>query len=115
MSPLGATTTSEGPSSVSSPSPGMPGLPIARRCPPPTIVIFRDRLRFRIRDIDHVVLVDKDAARAAELRPLGDELAILIENLDAVIRAVSEEQPALRIHGDRMRTVDLARTRALHA
>src|SRR5262249_49935402 len=75
----------------------------------------RNRLRFRIRDIDHVVLVDEDAARAAELRPLGDELAILIKNLNAVVRAIPEEEPALRIHGDRVRAVDLARSRSLRA
>ena len=43
-------------------------------------------------DIDHVVLVDGDAARPAELLPLGEELALLIEDLDAVVGAVGDEQ-----------------------
>src|SRR3954468_4020518 len=33
--------------------------------------------RLRVGDIEHVVLVDGDAARPAELLPLGDELAVL--------------------------------------
>src|SRR5689334_964810 len=81
----------------------------------PAVVILRNGLRFGIRDIDHVVLVDEDAARAAELRPLGDELAVLVEYLDAVVRAVPDEQPALGIHRDRVRAIELARPRSLLA
>src|SRR6266446_4464836 len=47
----------------------------------------------RVGDIDHVVLVDGDAARAAELSPLGEEFPVLIEDLDAAIGAVGDEQP----------------------
>src|SRR5882762_476431 len=56
-----------------------------------------DRARLRIRHVDDVVLVDVDAARAAELRPLVDEIAVLIEDLDAVVAAVAEKQPAARV------------------
>src|SRR5258707_13192281 len=74
-----------------------------------------DRARLRIRHVDHVVLVDVDAARAAELRPLVDEVAVLIENLDAVVAAVAKKQPAARVHRKRVRAVDLAGRAALLA
>src|SRR5258708_16909283 len=54
----------------------------------PAVMILRDGLRFGVCHVDHIVLVDIDAARPAELRPLIDELAILIENLDAVVLPV---------------------------
>ena len=72
-------------------------------------MIFRDRLRFRIGHINHVILVDIDAARPAELRPLVDEIAVLIENLDAVVLPVTDQQPASLVHGDRMWNVEFAR------
>src|SRR6267378_2065686 len=74
-----------------------------------------DRARLRIRNIDDIVLVDVDAARAAELRPLVDEVAVLIEDLDAVVAAVAKEQPAARVHRQRVRAVDLAGCAALLA
>ena len=46
----------------------------------------------RIRDIDHIVLVDGDAARPPELLPLGKEFAVLIENLEPVVGAVGDEE-----------------------
>jgi hypothetical protein len=48
--------------------------------------------RFGIRAIKNVVLVDEEAARAPKLLPLGDELAFLIEDFDAVVAAVGDEQ-----------------------
>src|SRR5216684_3796734 len=74
-----------------------------------------DRARLRIRNIDDIVLVDVDAARTAELRPLVDEIAVLIEDLDTVVAAVAKEQPAARIHRQRVRAVDLAGRAALLA
>src|SRR5258708_1624359 len=59
--------------------------------------------RFGIRAIKNVVLVDEEAARAPKLFPLGDELAVLIEDFDAVVAAVGDEQAAGRIHRQRMR------------
>src|SRR5258708_9142375 len=44
--------------------------------------------RLRVGDIDAVILVDPHAARPAELLPLGDEVAVLVEDLQAVGRAV---------------------------
>src|SRR5262249_52063318 len=81
----------------------------------PAIVILGDRFRFGIGDVDDVVLVDEDAARPAELRPLVEVVALLIEDLDAVVLAVADEQPAARIHGQRVGNIDLARTGALLA
>src|SRR5882672_10219426 len=71
--------------------------------------------RRRIGGIENVVLVDVDPARPAELTPLGEELAVLIEDLDARIRTVGDEEPSLRIHRQPMRRVELARSRALLA
>src|SRR6266480_1866855 len=48
-----------------------------------------------------------DAARAAELFPLGDEAAVLLEDLDAVVAAVGNEEPPLGVHGDIVRGPEL--------
>ena len=69
------------------------------------------RARLGVGDVEHVVLVDEDAARPAELRPLVDELAVLVEDLDAVVAAVADEQAALRVERERVRLVELARRR----
>src|SRR5215813_5478842 len=68
--------------------------------------------RFGIHAIKNVVLVDEEAARAAELFPLGDELAVLIEDFDAVVAAVGNEQAAGRIHRQSMRQGKLPRAAA---
>src|SRR3954452_1656114 len=64
----------------------------------PAVVVLGYRFGFRIGDINDVVPVDIDSARAAELRPLVDELAVLVEKLDAIVLAVTDEQPPQRIH-----------------
>src|SRR6266550_5462035 len=69
---------------------------------------------FGIGHIDHVI-PDVDAARPAELLPVGDVVALLVEDLDAVVVAVGDEQAPLRIHCQRMGGVELARTRSLLA
>ena len=51
--------------------------------------------------VEHVVLVDVDAAQTAELLPLLEELPVLVEDLQAVVGAVGDEQPALRVESDR--------------
>src|SRR5215813_99615 len=56
-------------------------------------------VRFGIRCVQHIVLVDEDSARPTELLPFGKELAVLIEYLDAAVGAVSDEQAARRIEG----------------
>src|SRR5256885_5459259 len=67
--------------------------------------------RFRIGDIDAVVARDVDPAGPAELLPLIDEAPVLIEDLDSVVRAVADKHPSLRIDGNRVRGVELARAR----
>src|SRR5829696_3849197 len=81
----------------------------------PAIVVLRYRLGFGIGDIDDITFVDVDSARAAELCPLIKEFSVLVENLDAVVLAVPDEQPPSRIHRDRMRNVELPWSRALLA
>src|SRR5262249_45564736 len=68
--------------------------------------------RLMVRRIDVVVAVDVEAARAPELLPLRKEFAVLIENLDAIVDAIGNEQPASRIHGELMGGVELTRSAA---
>src|SRR5262249_33173602 len=44
----------------------------------------------------------------AELPPFGEKFSVLVEDLDAVVRAVSDEQLPARIHGESMGHVELA-------
>src|SRR5437868_15134398 len=50
-----------------------------------------------IGDVDGVVSGDGDPARPAELPPFGEVPAFLIEDLDAIVLAIADEQPPLRI------------------
>src|SRR5579862_9025877 len=43
------------------------------------------------RDVQPIVAVDVEAARLAERRPLIEERAVLIEDLDAVVVAIGDE------------------------
>src|SRR5439155_23663455 len=65
--------------------------------------------------VDRVVARDVDAARPAELMPDVEQLAVLIEDLNAVVLAIADEQPPARVHRDRVRLADLSRARALRA
>ena len=51
---------------------------------------------------------DGDAAGAAELRELFDEVAFLIEDLDAIVVAVAYQQAAFGIERQAMRQVEFA-------
>src|SRR6266849_285526 len=64
--------------------------------------------RLGIGHVEDVVAVDVEAARPAELPPFGEEFSILVEYLDAVVRAVADEQPPGRIHGETMRDIEFA-------
>src|SRR5262249_43828733 len=66
-----------------------------------------------IGDVDRVVLRDEDAARPPELTPLVEHTAVLIEDLNAVVLAVADQQPAARIDRDRVRLAQLARSGSL--
>src|SRR2546429_9441403 len=65
-----------------------------------------DTIGFGVGDVDEAV-AQVDAARAAELFPLGDEAAILLEDLDAVVAAVGNDEPPLGVHGDIVRGLEL--------
>ena len=65
-------------------------------------------IRLVVGHVQRVVLRDVEAARSAELRPLLEELAVLIEELDAVVVAVRDEQPAPRVERERMRYEELS-------
>ena len=76
---------------------GCPSSSRARRVP-----------RLGIGDVDRVVFRDRDAARPAELRPLVEKLAVLIEDLDAVVVAIADKEAAARVQGNRVRHVEFA-------
>src|SRR3989442_14235061 len=65
-----------------------------------------DAVGFRVGDVDEAV-AQVDAARAAELFPLGDEATVLLVDLDAVVAAVGNEEPPLGVHGDIVRGLEL--------
>ncbi len=44
-----------------------------------------------VRDDDAAMVVERDAARPAELRPARQPFAVLVEQLDAVVRAIRDE------------------------
>src|SRR5262245_57690489 len=73
------------------------------------------RTRLRIGDVHRVVFRDVNPARTAELPPFGDVLPILIEDLNAIVLAVADEQTAARIHRDRVWLANLAGTGSLRA
>src|SRR5262245_38200081 len=56
----------------------------------PAIMILCNRFRFGIGHVDDVVPVNEDATRPAELEPLVELVALLVENIDAVIAAIGE-------------------------
>src|SRR5438105_3548286 len=68
---------------------------------------------FRISDVQHIIPVNEDSARAAELFPLGNETAVLVKDLDAVILAIAHEKASPRVECQSMRTVEFACPRHL--
>src|SRR5262249_51940863 len=79
------------------------------------LVRARVRTRFRIGDVDRIVRGNRDAARSAELAPLVEQVAVLIENLDAVVLAVADKQAPARVDRDRVRLAQLAAAGSLPA
>src|SRR5205807_8523999 len=75
--------------------------------PAPEARVLRD-VRFGIGDVDDVVLVDEHTARPTELPPLREKFSLLVENLNAAVGAIGNEQPSLRIHGEPVRHVVFA-------
>src|SRR5262249_18197405 len=71
------------------------------------------RVRLRVDDVDRVLPVDEHTARAAELLPGVEQLAVLIEDVDAAVGPVGNEQPSARIHRDAVRLVHFTGTGAV--
>ena len=63
--------------------------------------------RFGVSHIDGVVGVDVDPARASELEPAFHEVAVLVEDLNAVVVAIPDEEPALGVELQRVKTREL--------
>src|SRR5262245_64594068 len=78
------------------------------------VAVALNALRLRVDHEDPIVLVDEDSAGAAELLPLVEELPVLIEYLDAIVRTVGHEHAATRINGDGMRPYEFARRCAIY-
>ena len=52
---------------------------------------------FEFRDANEIG-VDEQAARAPELGPGVEKVAFLVEDLDAIVVAIGDEQPTARVH-----------------
>ena len=59
--------------------------------------------RFRVARMSRVGLVDSQPAQAAELSVFTEILPVFVLDLDAVVVAVGDDQPALGIEHDRVR------------
>src|SRR5262249_18478572 len=66
-----------------------------------------------VHDIQRVVGRDENTARRSKLRPLIDEVAVLVENLNAMVAAIAHKQPPAGAEEYRMRYVELAGPAAL--
>ena len=65
--------------------------------------------RLRVGRVDDVVPVDGQPAGAAEVVVFTDELPILRQDLNAMVVAIGDNQPALGIELERVRRPELAR------
>src|SRR5689334_21613337 len=70
---------------------------------------------FGVGAVEVIVSIDIDAAGARELCPLFEELAVLIEDLNAIVPAVADKEASLGIKGERVRHFELARAAAMAA
>src|SRR6266849_6215222 len=77
-------------------------------------VLSRHVTRLGVRDVQSVV-ENSNAARTPELPPFSNELASWGENLDAIVIAVADEDAALRIERDGVRTIKLPGPRAFRS
>src|SRR5262249_26495165 len=73
------------------------------------------RVRLRVGAVERARRVDENAARPAELLPFREESALLIEFLDAIVAAIGDEQPSLRVHREAVWRVELSGARSLLA
>src|SRR5262249_32580154 len=63
--------------------------------------------RLRIDHVQHVVFVNGDAARPAELLPGGQKFSLLVEHRDAAVATVGHIEVILAIEGDGVRRAQL--------
>src|SRR4029450_11757480 len=73
------------------------------------------RAGLRIGRVQKTRTIECDAARTPPLFPLGDELPLLVEDLDAAVAAIRNEKASLRIEDEAVRRLELARSRSLLA
>src|ERR1700730_8317777 len=83
--------------------------------PFPAVVVLGNGLRFGVGHVNGVMLVDENSARPAELLPLRDVVSVLVEDLNPIVVAISDEKAALRIEGQAMRDVEFARAGSLRS
>ncbi len=76
---------------------------------------FQSVVRHAVGHVDVPLRVDRDRARLAELRPARDEVALLVEHLDALVAAIGDVEPALGVDLDAVRIVELERQAAFGA
>src|SRR5690349_9388128 len=69
---------------------------------------MRGRARLRVGGVQIVVLVDEQPADAAERFGLFEELAFQIEELQADVAAIGDEEPAARVDREAVRRAELA-------
>lgn len=65
-------------------------------------------VRFGVCDVDSSEVVKGDSARAPELGPGGRVVALLVEDLDAAVAAISHEYAAVGINGDGVQGAELS-------
>src|SRR5258705_239985 len=70
-------------------------------------------IRFVIGHVNDVILVDENPAGLAELLPLIEKFSILIEDLDPVVSAVSNEQTSFGIESQGLGRLELPGSRSL--
>src|SRR5215467_9169156 len=61
----------------------------------PAVMVLGHRLRFGVSAVEVVVLVDEDSARPTPLVQLRNVISVLIKNLNAIVVAIGDIQPAL--------------------
>src|SRR4030095_4385133 len=65
-------------------------------------------VRLGVRHDERVVLENPDTAGAAAVRPHVDDVHVLVEDLNAVVRAIGDEEAAPRVERETVRPDELA-------
>ena len=72
-------------------------------------VVLEDPVEPRGDHPDPIILVDVDVDGVVDIGPLLDELAILGEDLDAIVRPVADVDAAVAVDGEAVEEIELAR------